>query len=262
MFYSEEKSGIKYYRSSFLDDTNLVHAFTTRIGGNTPAPMNSFSLGTTGLNEFESYVNSNRKYLCDALNLDHNKIINPEQKHTDNIKIVSCISDDVSSTDGLITTEKDLVLLLLFADCTPIILYAPDEKVLGVIHAGWRGTAAKILIKAVKIFEQEFNIKSLSIKAAIGAAIGQCCYPVSEDTYLELKKSVSTKYHDNIFKLTNDSDKINVDLKLLNYYQLIESGVKSIDISDVCTSCNNSLFYSYRADNGKTGRHGLIASLR
>jgi YfiH family protein len=262
MFYSEEKSGIKYFQSSLLKDENLVHAFSTRIGGNTPAPMNSFSLGTAGMIEFQNQIDTNRKNLCDALKIDFNKIINPEQKHTDNIKMVKDVSDDVSNTDGIITDKKELVLLLLFADCTPIILYAPDESVLGVIHAGWRGTAKQIVPKAVKLFEQEFNISPKKIKAAVGAAIGQCCYPVSQETYIELKNSVCSKNHDNIFKQIDNSDKVKVDLKRLNYYQLIESGVINVDISDVCTSCNNSLYYSYRADNGLTGRHGAIASLR
>jgi YfiH family protein len=261
MFYIKEKSGIKYLKSDILDNANLVHAFSTRIGGNTPAPLNSFSLGTTGMTEFKNSINDNRKKICEVLGIDHNRIINPEQKHTDNIKIVKTHYEDVSNTDGIITAAKGLVVLLLFADCTPIILYAPKEQVIGVIHAGWRGTAKKIARKAISLFESEFNVSPNSVKAAIGPAIGQCCYPVSYETYFELKNTINSNY-DNIFKYTENSDKVKIDLKLLNFTQLREAGVQDIDVLEDCTSCNNSLFYSYRAENGKTGRHGAIASLR
>jgi len=261
MFYTEEKSGVKYLKSSILDYDELIHAFTTRIGGITPAPMDSFSLGTAGMAEFKNHVKDNRKKICEILNIDYSRIINPEQKHTDNIKIVKTPYDDISSTDGIITSQKNLVLLLLFADCTPIIIYAPKEQVLGIIHAGWRGTAKKIAHKAINLFKSEFDISPDSLKAAIGPAIGQCCYPVSVETYFELQKTINCN-HVNIFKNIEDSDKVKVDLKLLNYQQMAEAGIQNIDLFEDCTSCNNSLFYSYRAENGQTGRHGAIASLR
>ncbi|MDD3012961.1 MAG: peptidoglycan editing factor PgeF [Candidatus Gastranaerophilales bacterium] len=261
MFYTVEKSGVKYLKSDILEHDNLIHAFSSRIGGNTPVPLNSFSLGTAGMMELKNHIENNRKKICDVLEIDYSKIINPEQKHTDNIKIVKTQYDNVSNTDGIITSEKGLVILLLFADCVPIILYAPKEKVLGVIHAGWRGTAKKIAGKAISLFESEFNVSPNSVKVAIGAAIGQCCYPVSAEIYLELKNTIISNY-DNIFRNIEDSDKVKVDLKMLNSQQLQESGVQEIDILKDCTSCNNSLFYSYRADNGQTGRHGAIVSLR
>jgi YfiH family protein len=261
MFYKEEKTGVIYFKSSILDNDNLVHAFSTRIGGATPAPLNSFSLGTAGIAEYKNDIENNRKKICEILELDYNKIVNPEQKHTDNIKIVKTPYDDVSNTDGIITSKKSIILLMLFADCTPIILYEPVEHIVGIIHAGWRGTAKKIAVKAISLMEREFNVSPKGVKAAIGPAIGQCCYPVSYETYIELKKSVDSDYA-NIFKNIENSEKVKVDLKLLNRMQLQEAGVQDIDVIENCTSCSNSLFYSYRAENGLTGRHGAIASLR
>lgn len=261
MFYLKEKSGIKYYKSSILDDNNLIHAFTTRIGGNTPIPLDSFSLGTTGKDEYKSHIIENRVKVCQILGLDNDRIINPDQQHTDNIKIVSAMEDDLSNTDGVITSIPGMVLMLLFADCVPIVIYAPKEKVIGVIHAGWRGTAKKIAQKAISILDKHFNADTAGIKVAIGAAIGQCCYPVSEEVALELRKSINENY-DKIFKKEENSNLIRVDLKRLNAQQLIESGIKNIDILDDCTSCKNSLFYSYRAEKGNTGRHSAIASLK
>ncbi|EKE02916.1 MAG: hypothetical protein ACD_20C00316G0014 [uncultured bacterium] len=260
MFYLEERSGIKYYKSGILDDANLIHAFTTRIGGNTPEPFNSFSLGTANQPEFKPYVIENRKKICGILDLNYDLIVNPDQQHTDNIKIVTDINDDVSSTDGVISAVPGIVLMMLFADCTPIIIYAPKERVVGVIHAGWRGTARGIVKKAINILTSEFNTDVEGIKVAIGPTIGQCCYPVSSEVALELANSISEN-HSSIFKSEAGIDKVQVDLKKLNAQQLIESGIINIDTLDDCTSCKNSLFYSYRKDNGKTGRHSAIASL-
>ncbi|MFH0702691.1 MAG: peptidoglycan editing factor PgeF [bacterium] len=246
MFYFEEKENIKYFKSSILDDEGFTHAFSTRI------------------NNLNLRVEQNRKKICEILNLDHNQIIIPEQKHTDNIKIIKNLNDDISETDGIITAAPHLAVILLFADCVPIILYASKERVFGVIHAGWRGASKKIVSKAINIFYKDFNINPNTIKAAIGPAIGQCCYPVSIETAFELKKSIN-KNHDNIFISSKNSDfsfKVNVDLKKLNALQLFEAGVEKIDILDDCTSCKNSMFYSYRAEKGKTGRHGAIASLK
>ena len=257
MFYFKEKSNIKYINSSILENDFLVHAFSTRIGEN----KTDFTLGTSGIKELKPQVEKNRTMICSALALDYEKIINPEQKHTDNIKIVSNINENVSNTDGLITAEPEIVLMLLFADCVPVILFSPEKRVLGVIHAGWKGSAKKITQKAISIFEKDFSVKPEEINAAIGPAIGQCCYPVSSDTAIELHKSIN-KNHAKIFTENNKTDKINVDLKKLNAQQLKEIGVINIDASDLCTSCKYDTFFSYRAENGLTGRHAAIASIK
>jgi len=151
--------------------------------------------------------------------------------------------------------------MLLFADCVPVIIYAPDKHVISVTHAGWRGTAKSIAKKAVNILEAEFNADIKKLKAVIGPAIGNCCYPVSKKVFEELKITI-TEDCDNLFtRNMNDINIVNVDLKKLNARQLEESGVINIDTSDNCASCMNSVFYSYRAENGKTGRHSAIASL-
>ena len=262
MFKKTSTAGIEYFTSSILQCPSLAHAFSTRIGGNTPKPLDTFSMGDGGSGLFTEYIEANRQKLCEILELDYKKLLVPQQKHTSNIAVVKSQKEvDLSQTDGVITNQVDLPIMLLFADCTPIVLYSEQDKVLGVIHAGWRGTADKICKKAVDIFVKEFGVLPSNIKAAIGPAIGQCCYPVSEEVALKLKNSVENNY-DNIFKSNNEIDKIKVDLKQLNAMQLKEAGVVNIDIMGYCTSCQNSLFYSYRSDNGKTGRHCVLASIK
>ena len=261
MFYFHEKQNTNLYKSSILDDEKIIHAFTTRTGGNTPVPLSTFSMGTAENPELLPYVEENRKKICEILEIKYKNLIIPEQKHTDNIKIVSSINDDVSNCDGLITEVPELVLMLLFADCVPVIIYAPDKHIISVVHAGWRGTAKSIVKKAVNILDKEFHADIKKIKVAIGSAIGQCCYPVSTEVSEELVNTIQEDC-DNIFtRNINDNNLVNVDLKKLNARQLEDSGVINIDKSDNCTCCMSSVFYSYRAEKGKTGRHAAIASL-
>ncbi len=261
MLHHKTKSAIEYYESDIFKSDGLVCAFSTRIGGNTPAPLNSFSLGTAGREEFAEHVTQNRQKLCSVLNLDYAKIVNPRQVHSANIKTVSSAGEDLSNIDGIITAQKGLAVLLLFADCTPVVIFDEKQKILGVIHAGWRGTAAGITRKAADILKNNFNSNPENIKAVIGPSICQDCYPVDEKTASELKKCVSNP-DESIFI---ESDKgIKIDLKKLNELQLIEAGVPRINIdrTDFCTSCRNDIFYSHRKDKGETGRHGVIASIK
>lgn len=243
MFYTEKIDGISFYKSSLLDDERLIHFFTTRIGDN------------------NLHLQENRKKTCAMLGLKYENLVVPEQKHTDNIKIINSPNENVSECDGLITQNPEIILMLLFADCVPVIMYAPDQNAVSVVHAGWRGTAKSIVKKAVGILEKDFNADITQIKAVIGQAIGSCCYPVSEDTSEILEMTIAKDYN-NIFTTNIENDKlIFVDLKKLNEQQLRECGLVRIDKSDNCTCCMNSIFYSYRAENGKTGRHAAIARL-
>lgn len=243
MFYFEEKNDLTLYKSSILDDENIIHAFTTRIG-------------------MEENSEENRKKICETLGINYKNLVIPEQMHTDNIKIVSSPHDDVSNCDAVVTEVPELFLMLHFADCVPVILYSPDKHVVSVVHAGWRGTAKSIGPKTLNIMKNKFDVDISLIKASIGAAIGQCCYPVSKEVADELRGTIVKKC-DNLFTTNvNDNILVNVDLKKLNEQQLREFGVKYIDTSDNCTSCMNSVFYSYRAENGKIGRHAAIAGLR
>ncbi len=258
LFEDKDGQGIKYYKSSILNNLGLAHAFTTRLINS--RSITDFTLGTGGNTALEYIVSKNRKKICKILNLSEKKIVVPKQEHTNNVKIINNSNEDITQTDGVITANPDIVFLLQFADCAPIILYEPDQKVVGIIHAGWKGTAGRIICNAVKKFEDNFDIKPKNILASIGPTIGQCCYPVSKDVYSKLKNSVNISSCQ-AFKKTHYDDKIYVDLKKLNQRQLLEVGVENIDISVFCTSCNNDLFFSYRAEHGKTGRHSAIASI-
>ena len=211
MFYFDEINGNKVLKSDLLNDT--FHCFTTR-----------------GV-KLSSMISS------DKINL-----VSPVQTHSDNVELVG-ESSEYLSTDGLILTQKNTMIALRFADCTPLIFYDKKQKIGAVTHAGWRGTAKKIAVKTIQKMKSNPN----DIIAIIGPAIGICCYEVSEDVKIQLLKTVNN--NNDLYNCRN------VDLKKINARQLEEIGVAKIDICPYCTSCNNDLFYSYRKEKGTSERH-------
>lgn len=215
MFYFDNFYGKKILRSDLLTEINAF--FTTREG-------------------------------IDFAKLSAERIITPEQTHSDHIEFVDK-KIKYPDTDALILTNKKDAVYLKFADCTPLIFYDQKQKIAAVSHAGWRGTAAKIGIKTIS----KMNSNPEDIIAVIGPAISICCYEVSVEVRDELLSTVNNK--------TGLFNNRNVDLKRINMRQLEEAGVIKIDICPYCTSCNNDLFYSYRRENGTTNRHYAVAKL-
>ena len=140
-----------------------------------------------------------------------------------------------------------------FADCVPIILYNKKENIGGIVHAGWRGTAQKIVEKAIK----EFNTNPTDITALIGPSIGKCCFETHEDVF---NKLIENKLETELY--TKKDDKYFIDLKKINYNQLKKMGVEEIDICSYCTCCMSDIFFSYRKELGLTARHSAIVQIK
>ena len=246
MFYLEEINGKKILKSSILDGLN--HFFTTRE-----------SIIKTKEIDFEKSVEENKQDICKYLGIDEKNLIHPSQTHTSNVDVAKIGLSSYPDTDGLILTNNEQAVYLNFADCTPVVIYDPVNHIAAVSHAGWRGTAGMIASKTVQKMEDEFNSKPEDLKCAIGPAISFCCYNVGEDVYRELSKTV--KDFSRLYEIRQGS--IYVDLKGINKRQLIESGVKelNIDVCPYCTVCNNNLFFSYRKENATTNRHSAVIKL-
>ncbi len=258
MFREKEKNSIKYFESTKLD--GLHHAFSTRgLDMKNPQDRKVFlmeldfvSKTTLDLSEQGDYVELKKARTVQP------KIIIPNQEHTSNIAIVDNLWDtkkDFFSTDGIIITVPNVPVILCFADCVPVILYSQKDNVLAVLHAGWRGTALGIIKKACKIMIKDMQIHPKDISVAIGACISKCCFDVSSEVKEALECSLEGRYED--ISIGNK-----MDLKKINAYQAIESGIMDIDVMEYCTSCSNDLFYSYRKDNQTLMRHGVVAQLK
>lgn len=257
----KREAGLNLITSPLLDECKeLVHAFTTRLGGQTAAPYDSFNLGRHIKDpQLQEDALSNRKKLLQSLDLDYESAAIPGQVHSANVRVVESASPrpELKEVDGLLTSSTQLALMLHFADCVPVIIYDRVKRRLGIFHAGWRGTAAKIVVVGVELMIREYGSLSADMIAAVGPAIGRCCYPTGTDVVEALSSTV--KYPQSLFAQLDGAT--SPDLKAINAMQLIEAGVGEVDISDWCTACNPEIFYSHRQSGGVTGRQAAVCAI-
>ena len=253
---------MKFYRFAQLDALDVcIHEITKK---DATLPL-GFSLALhTG--EDPIVVGENRKAL--QAHFSH-KIpycfVTAQQTHSDHVHVVTQKAyqgwendkDAIANCDALITDQQGVMLCILTADCVPILLCDPKQKVVAAVHAGWRGTQAKILAKTLYVMQERFGCDFADIVAGIGPAIGVCCYEVGEEVashFFEIPEAVTKK----------KNGKYMLDLPLANRLQLMEAGVQEahIEMSDICTACENGSFFSYRKEQGCSGRFMSLIGMR
>ena len=244
---------IEFYRfKSFSEKKNVHHAVTTK----SDLHPYTFSLALHTGEETESIV-KNRRTLAHTLAMKENvHFVVANQTHSDHIKVIHAqeskgwesLDDVIEDCDALITQEKNIILTILTADCVPILLYDPKKEVIAAVHAGWKGTKAKIAAKTVLEMQIMFGCKAENILAGVGPAIGKCCYEVGED--------VAEHFLDLPGGYEKQEEKYQLDLPYINKYQLLETGLSEahIEMSRVCTACETERFFSYRKEQGCSGR--------
>lgn len=249
------------FRACALDLPWLGHAFTTRLGGVSEGPFATLNLGYM-VGDDPDRVWANRKLLAATLGYDPAKTVSGKQVHGTNIALVtpreagagaSSQETALEATDGLVTNVPGIALLAFFADCVPVLLADTQNRVVSVLHAGWRGTAARIGERALAVMAAAFGSSPSCCLAAIGPAIGPCCYEVDESVaalFLSWGEKV----------VWRQGEKWRVDLWEANRQVLIGAGVPParITVVRVCTACHRELFFSYRRDRGKTGRMAAV----
>ena len=244
---------IYFYSFTSLKKYNtLLHAVTTK---SSLYPY-SFSLALhTG--EDEKNIIQNRKVISELFSQKKAlHFIVAKQTHSNHIKVITeqmtkgwtSQEDAIEDCDALITQEKDIVLSILTADCVPIVLYDPEKKVIAAVHAGWKGTQSQILAKTVQKMQELFDCNPQKIVAGVAPSIGRCCYEVGED--------VAKHFFDLPEGYTKIGNKYMLDLPYINKYQLLQNGLReeNIEMSGVCTACEVDRFFSYRKEQGCSGR--------
>jgi polyphenol oxidase len=267
-FILHQKAKVKYYSIPSFDETNLVtNAFTTRIGGVSNSPFNELNLGLHVEDEADKVI-ANRRIIAETLGFAFEDFICAQQVHGTEIKVVTKtfkgrgileFSYAIPNTDAIITNEPGLALMTNYADCVPIFFLDPVQKAIGLAHAGWKGTAAEIGPKTLLALQESFGSKPTDCLVAIGPSIGACCYEVSDHLFEAFAKF---SYQKDLFE-DKGNGKWMLNLWEANRRQLLSAGVKdsNLTIAEVCTSCNNQLLFSHRADGGKTGRLAAIIKL-
>lgn len=183
--------------------------------------------------------------------------IQPQQVHGDTIAVIRERGAEpvtLPETDGMITGAAGVLLTTVHADCLPVYLFDPKKRAIGLVHAGWRGTAAGIAPKAVRELSRTYGSSPADIQAFIGPGISKCCFetgPEVLEAFLE-KWSFAREFAE------KRGHKYYIDLKGINKRQLTDLGVKAraITVSSHCTCCEEELFCSYRREGGTYLRMG------
>ncbi|MBR2907351.1 MAG: peptidoglycan editing factor PgeF [Clostridia bacterium] len=256
-----EKNGVRFYRSELLP---CPHGFATRIGGvSKKAHTRGLNLAF-GRGDEDEVVLENLVRFSDAVGVSADSVISLPQVH--GCDVIRATLDDRGagyqkksdrSADGYFTDTPAVTLGVKTADCVPILLCGVDENekpaAVAALHAGWRGTALRIAERGVEAIVS-LGIPCDRIRAAIGPAIGMCCYEVDaafRDTFLS---TFGEDFLSGTFR-PRGSEKYTADLKEINRRILIGAGVLSenIDVLDECTACHPELFFSHRYSAGVRG---------
>jgi YfiH family protein len=233
----------------------IVHGFTTRDGGVSTGPYASLNLGGTG--DERSAIESNRARVMLELGRPDATWIALKQVHGSAVVQVTRQASRSIEADGLWTRDKAAVIAILVADCVPILFADVKGRAIGAVHAGWKGTAAKIATEMVSRFE-DAGVAPADIRVAIGPAIGPADFEIGPDVVLALSQAFPNP-GDAI--RPGQGDRSFADLWALNKRALVEAKVPEANIDIVAISTlTDSRFYSHRRDKGVTGRQaGVIA---
>jgi YfiH family protein len=188
--------------------------------------------------------------------LDVGGVATLKQTHSANVVAASALTGSIGEGDALITEAPGAMVGVKTADCLPILLVDPQERAVGAVHAGWRGTVANVAGKTVEKMGASFGTKGEALHAAIGPGIGVCCYEVGPEVAVQFQS---------LFPERNDLDRrTHIDLVEANRRQLLAAGLlpARIYVAGLCTACTGAEFHSFRRDGEKAGRMLSIVGLR
>lgn len=247
----------------------MDHGFSTRHAGLSSGAYSGLNLGFF-CGDDPGKVSSNRRLFFAGFGIEPERVFTVRQVHGDQVFLVDHRVSPVPAhkeavlpeADALVTACSGTAVATTHADCVPIILADPIHRVVAAAHAGWRGTLHGIVRKVLLVMAEKFDTEPNQLLAAIGPAIGGCCYTVSAELYEEFQ----TKYHwlDLSCKKQDLAGSPTLNLPELNKELLIQHGVlpERIDVSTLCTFCHPRDFFSYRRDQGRTGRHLSLVLLK
>ena len=186
-----------------------------------------------------------RKDLADQTGFNSDSLIIPQQTHSTNI-LFPMEAGRVLDTDGVFSSDPNLVCSIQVADCMPVYFVHQMDSVFGLVHAGWRGLVNGILLQSAKQIEEKGKTLS-NFDILIGPSIQKCCFEVSDDVINQFDSNFIEKKW---------AGKYRIDLQKLALHQLVQNGFKreKITIQTECTYCEEEKYHSYRRNGKKSGR--------
>lgn len=234
--------------------------FTTRQGGVSRGPYGSLNLAA-GLGDAAGAVAENRRRVARVLGLSPAYLVEAQQVHGRRAAVVGPRQAGrvVPGVDGLVTRSAAVWLAVYTADCIPVLLLDPLSSAAGVVHAGWRGVAAGVVETTLARMVDAAGAAPQRMRAAIGPAIGGCCYEVDAPVASAM---AGAPWWSEAARPGARPGRWYLDLRTAVRRQIEAFGVppSAIEVIPGCTRCQPDLFFSYRREQ-TTGRMGACIRL-
>ncbi|HAJ99337.1 MAG TPA: peptidoglycan editing factor PgeF [Bacteroidales bacterium] len=256
-------NGIELYRFTNLSECNEIeHFITSRKGGYSTGNYEGLNLGFhTG--DLSDHVLKNRQKLAETVGMPLQRFVFANQTHSSNVVVVgeehcgmgaTSISTAIADTDALITQKANICICVQTADCVPLLLFDPVQRVIAAVHAGWRGIVGGIVKNTIQKMSFSIACNPTDIVAGIGPANGDCCYEVGEDVVQYAQNLFDTQQ--GIILPSTKPDKYMFHQSQAVKQQLLDAGLQAhnIEESGFCTQCRSNTFFSSRDGKGNTGR--------
>lgn len=265
-----QEAGLYYVTFPSFDRTGLVrHFYSTRRGGVSQGCFASMNLSMNRGDE-PAHVLENYRRICFVTGAYPGDMVFAKQVHGSRILYVDqqdrgkglTRPTEMEAVDGLMTDRPQVALVTFHADCVPVYFLDPVRKVIGLTHAGWRGTVAQIGAKMVENFMRDFHSRPEDILVGIGPSIGPCCFEVGQEVAEEFRKMYPEE-QDRVVLPAQNPEKQMVNLWEANRISVRRLGVpdENITMPDLCTACHPDYFYSHRRMGNERGSQIALLEL-
>lgn len=263
-FTTHLKNGIEF---DSCDSLAVCHAFSTRYGGVSEAPFDSLNFADNRGDKPENLLENYRR-LGAAVGFDASRVVCCRQVHSATVvearedfagKVLW--NDRPFDADALVTNVPELPLVVFSSDCCTALFFDPVTRSIGAAHAGWRGTADRIVYNVVREMERLYGAKAENIRVALGPSIHPCCFETHADVPDALRETLGAEAEQCIEAM---GEKFRVDLNLANRLWLKRAGIleENIDTHPDCTGCDLVRYWSHRKMGEKRGGQIAVISLK
>ncbi|HBK53800.1 peptidoglycan editing factor PgeF [Syntrophomonas wolfei] len=261
-----DDSEIPYITIPHWREAGVKIAFSSRWGGSSSPPFASLNLGLHVGDEREKVLDNRSRFLA-SLGQKLENLVCCQQVHGQRVlrvdkSLAGSGAWDYESAlpgfDAMVGHSPGIILGSFYADCIPLFFFDPKKRVVAMAHSGWKGTMGKIAAESVKEM-LKLGCLPRDIEVFLGPGIGPCCFQIQPELVLRVK----TAFHHHQAILRENAHGYYWDLRESIKQSLQESGIQEAHIIDshLCTACNCHLFFSYRAEKGRTGRMGAFIGL-
>lgn len=252
----------KFIIEKWTCESNLVAGFTCKKFVDEQGKTTNQNLGLH-VGDVHQNVVDNRHMIANEIGIPLQNWVGSQQTHGCHIKKISCddvgqgsefYDDAIKHTDGLYTNVSGVLLTQFFADCVPVYFRHKKSKMIGIAHAGWKGTALGIAGEMIRIWRDQEGIQPTEVEVVIGPSVCKKCYIVDEKVIHSVDKLLGEKASQ--VYATKDASQFYLDLKETNELILLKNGVlfENIYKTNYCTNCGEEYFFSHRREQGNAGR--------